>query len=220
MKQYNVEKIMVSSSDVDLASLRKELGHGQVVEHADNGETKEAIAYIALSPDSSQYAITSGVVDETLIDQDTSARDLVQAIIDAHNKSASVLAETKKNRIVECRGKTNKKTTEKFPDYFETDDIYEAIGSAVLWQVRAANPSMYRQAGLKVRIATTNYDVGDALTVYSDAPTNTIIHEADTDANISAYYNELIQEKVIPFDLEKELNDTEYFDGKDAIEQE
>lgn len=219
MKHYNVEKIMVNVGDVDLAALKKELGEGMSVEHTHDGETREATVYVSLSPDKSQYSITSGVVDETQIDGNTSARDLVQAIVDAHDKTAAMKSRYISDMVYMAQNKSNSETVAELSNYFETPDMIYSITDALCWLFKSLNVSSFRDAGLKVQHTSSSFQtVGEELTVYSDAPTNSVIHEADTDANISLYYNELIAERAIPFIKLRDSKLDAFFQEKENIE--
>ena len=204
MKHFRIDKIKILKEDFYLPGLKKELGEGQVVEHEGVSEPSEARVRVSESRDGNYLLVQSAVVDETQIDSNTSATDLAQIIVDAHNKNSNLLMLAKKEKIKAAHDVMNSEIYAKAAEIFETNDREAASAWERSWSMRANNPAEYVASGFMVIHKTSSFQTpGEPL---------------DTTQKVSDYYTELIMERVIPFDKFKEQKVLEYLVKKAQIE--
>lgn len=208
MKLFELKPIIIKVSDFHFPTLLEELGgesNVRFVETRNKGE----------------IAIKAAYLDELLIEEDETAQDLAQSIVDAHDRVLSNAKFNKKERIAAEKDLMNQEIYGEIFTYFDTNDDVAAGAWESSWKLRKEEPQSYVHFDIRVLHTSTSFMVsGEPLTVYSDAPTNEVVDEAATEARIRAYYTELVEERLKPFDIFRDREVSKFLAKKAAIEAE
>lgn len=146
-------------------------------------------------------------------------QEAAEDILSAYNSVS--IARDKEARIKLAKNVMNEAIYDEVFTYFDTSDREAANTWSTSWQLKAAYASDYINSNLSVIHTTTSFATpGESLTVFSDAPTNTVIDQVASENKIKAYFEELIEERVKPFDKFRDQKINDFLITKAAIETE
>ena len=120
----------------------------------------------------------------------------------AESLKNNFIATYEKNiQVNEAYAQMNQNIYNKVPEFFDTTDRESASTWSSSWQTKALNPQKYVNDQLIVIHTSSSFQTpGESLTVMQTAPNESLVDESATQAKIQQYYQELVDERLIPFD--------------------